>query len=490
VLAALAAASPNIVRPPLDGDSLRYHLANAITWVQSGSLDPTWMWYWWYPGGSELVVAGFICAGGMWIAGVPSLMAAMMLILRMQGWLRELSVGPAAAVSIAASFLTIPAAALQTYDARNDLVSAAWFCESLWMLRKEPARASIALAMLSLIKPNGWLLALVAILCAGKPRDLVALIPVGLWAVHDLLLDRHAVVTIASAGLYNAWHTTIAANVPQSLTVLGQALLNQKPATAVLFVAAFLGVLVKDDRRIALSGLVCMVAFLFTPLSFVSYLPTLATGASLRYALPGMAVGALALAPIARRFPLPIAIAGTLSAAFGLAQVFEIFVNDRFTIISWAGVVIIGALATIREPMVRAVAVSLSTLSLFLAGAGLARARATSFYADEMPKTQGNPTAFFEWFTRHAHVADVIDIRAGELLVLAPGAHIVDAAQVDCEAASRAGAWIIVGVDRDVPMALREARFAGARKCGPTLFSDEAIVVSSPRGGPRHARGR
>ena len=147
VAIAFLVAAAYIPRTPDDGDSLAYHLPNAIAWAQSGSLDPTWMRYWWYPGGSELVVAGFICAGGMWIAGVPSLLAATMLVLRLQVWLRELSVGSAAAASIATAFLTMPAAVFQTYDARNDLVSAAWFVESLWMLRREPARAFIALAI-------------------------------------------------------------------------------------------------------------------------------------------------------------------------------------------------------------------------------------------------------------------------------------------------------------------------------------------------------
>jgi hypothetical protein len=480
MLTALATASPNIVRPPLEGDTLLYHLPNAIAWVQSGSLDPTWMRYWWYPGGSELVVAGLISAGGLWIAGVPNLLAATMLALRLQAWLRELSVGQAAAVSLAAAYLTIPIAALQTYDVRNDLVSAAWFVESLWVLRKEPTRAVLALAMLSIVKPYGWLLALVAILCAGRWRSLVALLPVGLWAAHDLLLDRHAVITMASTQLHEPWPTTIAANFPQSLAELGRALADQGPATATFFVAALAGFLGKDDRRVMLAGLLSIVVFVFTPLSFASYLPTLATGASLRYALPGLAIGALALAPIARRFPRAILVAGVLSSIFGIAHIFQVFANDSFTIISWAGVGVISALAMIPERTTRAAAVAISTLALFLRGVDLARVRATSFYADEMPRVGGRSTLFYDWFTQHAHSAYVVDLRAGKLLVLAPSTHIVDGLQIDCDAARRDGSWIIVGADRDVPIPVREARFEAARKCGPALFGDAAVVVSKP----------
>jgi len=480
-LAAVATAAPNIGRPPLDGDSLAYHLPNAIAWVQAGSLDPTWMRYWPYPGGSELVVAGLIAAGGLWISGVPSLLAATMLVLRLHAWLRARSVPPAAATSLAAAFLTIPAAAFQTYDARNDLVSAAWFIESLWMLRKEPERAFLAVAMLSLVKPNGWVLALLAIACTGRLRALVGLVPVGLWAAHDVLLNRHAVVSIASGLVFEPWPTTIAANVPQSLLVLARALVEQGPATVIFFVAALAGFAARDDRRITLSGLLWIVAFAFTPLSFQSYLPTLAGGASLRYALPSFAIGALALAPLARRFPRAIAVAGLLSALFGIVHVFLTFANDSFTIISWAGVAAIGALALVRNPKSRSVAMTLVTLALFLGGAFQARMRAAAFYADEMPRVDGRATTFFDWFAAHAHAAHVVDMRAGMLLVFAPNTRIVDAAQVDCDAARGDGSWTIAGVDRDATAARSDATFAAVRKCGPPLFADAAAIVSEPR---------
>ncbi len=480
-VAAAATAAPNIGRPPLDGDSLAYHLPNAIAWVQAGSLDPTWMRYWSYPGGSELVVAGLISAGGLWIAGVPSLLAATMLVLRLYAWLRERSVAPAAAMSLAAAFVTIPVAAFQTYDARNDLISAAWFIESLWMLRKEPERAFLAVAMLALVKPNGWVLALVAILCTGRWRALVGLVPVGLWAAHDVLLNGHAVVSIASGLLFDPWPTTIAANAPQSLLVLARALVDQGPATTIFFAAALVGFVGKDDRRISLSGLLWLVAFAFTPLSYRSYLPTLADGASLRYALPSFAIGALALAPLACRFPRVFVIAGILSAAFGIVHVFLTFVNDSFTIISWAGVVAIGALALIRNARTRAVAMTLATLALFLGGAFQARLRAASFYADEMPSVNGHATTFYDWFAANPHAAHVVDLRAGMLLVFAPATHIVDAAQVDCAEASRDGSWTIVGIDRDATAARKEATFTSAQRCGPTLFRDAAAIVSQPK---------
>ena len=58
----LIVASPYVPRAPTDGDSLSYHLPNALAWVQAHSLDPTWMRYWWYPAGSELSISGVVAA--------------------------------------------------------------------------------------------------------------------------------------------------------------------------------------------------------------------------------------------------------------------------------------------------------------------------------------------------------------------------------------------------------------------------------------------
>ena len=114
-------ASVYIPRAPTDGDSLAYHLPNAIAWAQAGSLDPTWMRYWWYPGGSEISIAGIIASGGLWITGVPSLLAAMMLTSRIGMWLRSLDVPAWTAAAMSAALITITTAAFQTYDQRNDL---------------------------------------------------------------------------------------------------------------------------------------------------------------------------------------------------------------------------------------------------------------------------------------------------------------------------------------------------------------------------------
>src|SRR5579872_3487261 len=233
-------ASAYIPRAPTDGDSLAYHLPNAIAWVQAGSLDPTWMRYWWYPGGSEISIAGLIASGGLWITGVSSLLAAMMLTSRINMWLRSLDVPAATATAMSAAFITITTAAFQTYDQRNDLVLAAWFVESLWMLRNDSWGGALPVALLALTKPYGWVYALLAVICTRRPRALAGFVPLAIWVAHDTLLAPYARISIASTNATGTWSTTIAGNLPTSLTVLAQSIAGRGAAAVCCFVAPVL----------------------------------------------------------------------------------------------------------------------------------------------------------------------------------------------------------------------------------------------------------
>ncbi len=285
-------ASVYIPRAPTDGDSLAYHLPNAIAWAQAGSLDPTWMRYWWYPGGSEISIAGIIASGGLWITGVPSLLAAMMLTSRIGMWLRSLDVPAWTAAAMSAALITITTAAFQTYDQRNDLVLAAWFVETLWMLRNDSWSGALPIAMLALIKPYGWVYALLAIVCTRKPRALVGFVPLALWIVHDAVLAPRALISIASTNAIGTWSTTVAGNLPASLTVLAKAIAERGPVAVCCFVAPMFALLARGKERwIAIAGTSALVLFLLTPFGYANDIPQLALGWSLRYDLPSLALG-------------------------------------------------------------------------------------------------------------------------------------------------------------------------------------------------------
>jgi hypothetical protein len=472
------AASPYIVRPPTDGDSVGYHLTNAMAWVQAGSFEPTWMSLWWYPGGSEVSISAVIAVGGQWIAGVPSLLAAMMLTTRISGWLYFLNVPRFAATAIAAAFITTTTAAFQTYDQRNDLVLAAWFVESLWALREPGFLSVMPLAVISLIKPDGWAFGLAAIISAWRPIAALALSPTAAWALHVRVLKPSAVFRFSSLTPQYLWSTTIAANVPTSLGVLWSALLGAGVATVSLFVAPLVSLVFGKaaERKIALASLLASLLFLITPMGYAApgIIQYLATGSSLRYDLPALALGAVCLAPLARRIPAVIAVLAAISTVAGIVQLYLIFENDSITPTAFVAATIVLLLAMVAlSPSWRtgaAAAASFVVAAIILYGVGPASVRAASFYADELPRIDGHSTKFFNWFSKHPHAVEAVNIRNGQLLMLAPGKQIVSADAVQCELARRKNLWVVVGSAGE--------NYERARTCGRVLFEDGDVIVA------------
>lgn len=478
----LLVASPNIVHPPIEGDSLAYHLPNAMAWVQTSSLDPTWMRYWWFPPGSEIAIAGVIAAGGLWIAGIPSLLAAGMLATRIGRWLQTLDVSPAAATAIAAAFVTITTVAFQTYDERNDVFLAAFFVECLWLTRDSDWEAVLPVAVLSLVKADGWLYAIVAIACMGKPRAFVGVAPIVLWAMHDVAQAGGAQMHVAGTTLRGVWASTIAANVPDSLRVLGRALVERGPAIVCCFfgpLAGFFGS--REERRIAAAGVLACALFVLTPYSYVNPLPQLALGNALRYDMAALAIGAVCLAPLARAVPALLASLALLSALAGIVRLIVVFSSDGVTPIAFGGAALVVVLAIFSRTRVAGVVAGALCFALFAFGTYSASTRAYSFYGDEMPRIGNGPTTFFTWFAQHPHTVMTLGIRAGELLVMAPSATVIDTGDVDCAAAVRDGAWLVVGADRDVTASTLSERMRAARRCGSAVFSDADVLAVSPR---------
>jgi hypothetical protein len=474
---AVLTAAAYIPRPPDDGDSLAYHLPNAIAWAQSGSLDPTWMRYWWYPGGSEISIAGLIATGGLWIAGVPSLIAAMMLASRIAMWLRTLDVPPLTATAMSAAFITISTAAFQTYDAQNDLVLAAWFVESLWMLRTDTWNALLPVSILALVKPYGWVYALVAIACMRRPRALIALLPLAAWIIHDMLLAPHAIYSLALASARGSWSTTIVGSSPGSLAVLAIAVGQRGPAAVCCFIAPLVALFARGkERQIAVAGVLTLALFLLTPFAYANNLPQLALGWSLRYNLAELAIGALCLAPLARRFPIPFAMLAVISAIAGFARLLFILNHDLSILVAFLAAVLMGICALVAfMPPARAAGGFIAAgigIVLLLYGSRTAYTQAPESYAIVAPRVGGEETQFFAWFRSHPHNAESINLRAGTLLMLAPASRIFDADDVSCARAANARSLIVV--------AKGDAREQDARTCGHAVFDDADFLVVAP----------
>ena len=161
-IAALAlVAWPQLMRPLLDGDSLSYHLPNAASWVQSHGIWTTATRYWWYPPASELFASGIYATGGPFALAWAGFGALALVGLRVAAWARTEFAAPAwLADALAAAIVTAMPLALQA-SLQNDVWLAAFWLETLWLLRR-PASGWAALAICALMKPDGWIFAVVA----------------------------------------------------------------------------------------------------------------------------------------------------------------------------------------------------------------------------------------------------------------------------------------------------------------------------------------
>jgi hypothetical protein len=332
--------------------------------------------------------------------------------------------------------------------------------------------------MLALIKPYGWVYALVAIACMRQPRALIGFVPLALWVVHDAWLAPHAQISIASTNALGTWSTTILGNLSGSLVVLARALGERGPAAACCFVAPLVALALRGtERRIALAGVLALVLFLLSPFAYANDMPQLALGWSLRYDLPELAIGALCLAPLGRRFPMALAILAAISTIAGLARLLYILNHDATILIAFiaaifvAGVALLAFFPPTRRPA--SVAAGCIVAGLLLYGARTAHANAAEAYAVVAPRISGHETAFFAWFQSNPHVAESVNLRAGTLLMLAPASRILDADDVACERAAHEDALIVVGKG--------DARAQAARSCGHVAFEDADFIAVLPR---------
>ncbi len=181
--ATLFVALPALQQPPMDGDTLGYHLPNALSWVHAHSVWTTPTRYWWYPAGSELFAAGIAATGGWWLVGLAGTCAALLVTFRLTAWGVSLGSPDWVAASLASAFICTGVAAVQTADLQNDLWLAALFLELLWTANRSSRSQFIAASVLSLIKPTGLLYAMLSGFWRKGPFALVALscAPFGLW---------------------------------------------------------------------------------------------------------------------------------------------------------------------------------------------------------------------------------------------------------------------------------------------------------------------
>jgi hypothetical protein len=487
IAALLLVAWPQLTRPLLDGDSLSYHLPNAAAWVHAHSLWIATTRYWWYPPASELFASALYAVGSPFALPWCGFGALALLGFRIAAWSREaLGTSPLLADALAAATVSAFPLAIQGGTLQNDVWLAAFWLEMLWSLRTMPAsRFAPGAAVTALIKPQGWLLAAIALL-ASRARPIQWLgtfSALGLWAIRDAALWKSAVAppvpSMAGVGFFG---TTILAHGVGAFALLVAVVLHLSPFALVAIIAALLGPLIAArDRALGWAAFAAVLLFFVLPFGYETSVAQLASGESLRFAAPAIAAGVLLLAPLGRRFAVVAIPLLWLSTLYGCWLVLALFWNDGSTHVALAvaalGIATAATANLTRLPFVTAVA--------FLAGVVLAThfaARHPLDYYNDSLSVGGTSPGVYRWIesTQPAAIGGW-GLRAGVINVLSPRTQTLDLADTGACAQAHAHAALLVAVaQNDLPSEANAQRLRTARGCGSILYEDAIGVITRP----------
>jgi hypothetical protein len=485
IFALVAVAWPQLMRPLLDGDSLSYHLPNAASWVQAHSLWSVATRYWWYPPASELFASALYAVAGPFALPWSGFGSLALLGFRIVAWARSAYAAPPfVADALGAATITAYPLAIQSGTLQNDVWLAAFWLESLWLLRAANPAAVRTLAATALMKPQGWILALIALIC-GKARRLSWLVAagvLGLWLVRDAGLWRQALVNPAKSFMGNLAGSTILAHGAPALVVLARVTLDASPfALVALLAALFSPWFARREGRLAWAACAAALLFFVLPFGYATSVAQLATGASLRLAAPAVAIGAVILTGPARRIA-PIAAAVLLaSTLFGIWYVLQIFWNDGGTHVALVFALLAVAIAAgarrLRAAWPNAAAFGLAVV----AATHLASRHPLDYYNDSL-RVGGKYTGVYRWIERsHSAAIGGWGLRLGVINVLSPQTRTLDLPDADpCAQARRRRVLLVAVAEGDRSAAANATRLRDALACGTVLYRDAIAVVAQP----------
>jgi hypothetical protein len=487
VVAAVAVSWPQLVRPLQQGDSLGYHLPNAAAWSDAHSLWTTGTWYWWYPGGSEMFAAGIFCVAGPLAVGLAGFVVLLLLALRLSAFARRAGLSPLASGAISAATITIPTIALQGGSLENDVWLAAFLLEVVWALLEERESLGRTLAVTSIIKPYGWVFgALAALVGRGRLRDVaLGFAPIVLWVVRDAILWKSATIDPRALAVPHLWDTTILAHGATGIVTLVFAIVQAGPgmAIAVGWIACVAAIAFSREPLVRWTALGAFVFFLIEPFGFQNDVPQLATGASLRFAIPSLVLGLVGAVPLLRRAENVVTVVCLALAAYQVSHVAAIFHADTITY-GWPWVAaFLGVAIVVDVIRTRGVLTGLASLALVAYGVVLADSHPADYYDDGLMH-DGHTSHFFAWLAKERPFAVVGDhILLGSIAVISPATRIQNTVSGDsCADAERVSALLVIADNPTTTDAAFAARRSAARACGRTIYDDGVALVIAPPG--------
>ncbi|MBV8375280.1 MAG: hypothetical protein JO302_07190 [Candidatus Eremiobacteraeota bacterium] len=486
LIAAIAAiAWPSLMRPLLDGDTLSYHLPNAAAWSHAHGLWTTDSRYWWYPPASELFASALYTVAGPFTLPWSGFGVYALLGFRIYGWVRdEAGATPRFADALAAATVTAAPLALQAATLQNDVWLAAFTIETLTALRRrDDASAARSMAVAALLKPYGFLFASVCAL-AGRARLRVcgaAALPFVLWLLHDAVLWNSAIVPPASTSYGNTFGSTIVAHGLPALALLAKVAVLASPFAAILLLAALFAPMLAQQRGLGTTALFALAFYLVMPLAYSGPGPQLATGASLRYAAPAIALGALVLSPWLLRAAPAAVVALVLCAMFGVAQNVALYWFDEPARAALAIAPFFVAIVLVSRRASTAWPALCGAAAAMIASGLLAARFPASYYADAL-RYEERGTHLYAWIARTSLPAiGGTGLRLGTVNVLAPHSRTVDLPDAaPCAMARSQGVALVAVAEPERTRAFNRTRLRDARECGRTLYDDPIAVVSLP----------
>jgi NADH:ubiquinone oxidoreductase subunit 3 (subunit A) len=352
------------------------------------------------------------------------------------------------------------------------------------LIGREDTTAMRAVAITALIKPQGWLFAAVALIVARAPVKvwLAAIGAIGILVVRDALLWKSAFIAPANTEYGGTYGSSIIAHGAPALALLAAVALRSSPFALFAIGAALLGPLaLRRHPRLGWGAFIAALVFLVLPFGYASSVAQLATGASLRFAAPAIAAGALLMTRIACRRPALAAILFAASALFGACSILAVFWNDApARAAPIVALLAVGALAVVRgtrRPWPVAAGFAIAAIAASL----LAASHPADFYADAL-RVDARSTGLYAWLGKSRPPAiGGWGLALGAVNVLAPRTRTVELIDADaCESARRNGLLLVAVAENDRTAQSNASRLRAARACGAVFYDDGLAVAVAP----------
>ncbi len=488
ILAVTATSWPQLVRPLLQGDSLAYHLPNAAAWSGTHSLWTSGTWYWWYPGASELFAAGLLTVAGPLCVGFAGFVAVLLLANRLFAFSERAGYGDLTSGAFAAAVVTLSTIALQAGSLENDVWLAAFVLEMVWAMSTDRWAAERAIAVTTLIKPYGFVFAVLAALqnrTSGTQRLAVACFPFAFWIVRDTLLWPNATIPPSAVSGPPVVQTMIAGHGLAGLQTLADALRHAGPGVSIASVALVATIVFSCEPVLRWTACGTLAFFLLQPYGFSNDVPQLATGASLRYADTALVLGCVGALPLLRRVAFPATIVFSTLACVQVITIENVFRADTTTY-SWFYVTI-GIAIAIAVDMLwsRGFVTATAGASLVAYAVVLAGSHPIDYYNDA--SSHGSKrSAFYTWLAAsepHEVISDSAPL--GTIVVVSPSTLVENAAfPFDCARARRVDAVIVSERNSRQSAAAAAAEATVGTTCGSVIYRDAEFTVVRPGPAP------